>query len=765
MGNLRATVDVYMNNLRKDNTQKAYEPKVNEYKDYCDHVFWFNDATVRYTVTSETLYRFMFYHVFRDKKPSLGKKRGELSSFDRADYDRVVSRYTSVLCSVESNLSDSVPTDIPDPQNPLGFDQINTYRSAVKGYYEAQCEYHANRNRWEDINTPAVKKLLNIVKGRKKRVKKRTYAEKVEAESSPFHSYGQIGDIERAFWLQGCKPAGTICSRKTFCSLRNRFNLLMNFAAILRNESITLSEFSDCRHFIVQRKEDHDPMLIFLQIIATGKTIKSDAPSQYGRATRHKDVFQCAVGGLGFYLLERFEVNGEFSESNMPDWRNNDEWFDMKLLCEQGKDCTKVMTQRPFMKAVIQVFAELGISANHQAHFGRVTAPVYAEFKELPPEMLKILGNWDRDTQEARYSTKIPLMAIRVMAGFEKGDAYWLPRGRAQPTDELCSMIWPWLEGALASVLPQKDQHPTAVYFLEFLAVLRCVILQDAAAMFVMLRQEPAESRRLHHSLFSLPVFQSAEFLLFTDEMEVILTREATEDPNEATIERAMPGVVRRFDELVTMQRELHGDVSGMVRQQDSKFLAIAKYMEEKEAREVERHKETTATIAGFFRQGADYIEGRADGESVPQAQGCKEQKTQQSALSPTAQALGDSDADVHEEDEVDELVRVSGSQFSFRRKNSKALNLLDMYKEFYGLEEYTGIPIQDGYYGLENKHKNRWRSNYSPADSVFFQGSRAWSPPWHQMLVWRRAKCRTPWCLLQRIGSGYYGGVGLRVW
>ena len=191
-----------MNNLQKDNTKKAYEPKVNEYKDYCDHVFWFHDVMVRYTVTSESLYRFLFYHVFRDKKQSLGKKRGALSAFDRVDYERVVSRYTSVLCSVESNLSDSVPTDIPDPQNPLGYDQINTYRSAVKGYYEAQCEYHANRNRWEDINTPSVKKLLNIVKGRKKRVKKKPTLRKLRLNQVPFTPTAKLVKLSMHF---GCK--------------------------------------------------------------------------------------------------------------------------------------------------------------------------------------------------------------------------------------------------------------------------------------------------------------------------------------------------------------------------------------------------------------------------------------------------------------------------------------------------------------------------------------------------------------------------------
>ena len=95
-------------------------------------------------------------------------------------------------------------------------------------------------------------------------------------------------------------------------------------------------------------------------------------------------------------------------------------------------------------------------------------------------------------------------MAIRVMAGFEKGDSYWLPRGRAHPKKELCGMIWPWLEGALELVNLEKDLHPTACYFLNFLDVLlRCVILQDAAAMFCYTHdKDPAESWTILFFLF-----------------------------------------------------------------------------------------------------------------------------------------------------------------------------------------------------------------------------------------------------------------------
>ena len=113
---------------------------------------------------------------------------------------------------------------------------------------------------------------MQIVKGRNKRIKKRSYAEKVEGDSSPFHSYSQIAQIEFSYWLGGCSVAGKrVPQRQAFCALRNRFNFLMNFTAILRNESLTMAELSDCRHFSVKRKEDFDPMVVFLLQIGTGK--------------------------------------------------------------------------------------------------------------------------------------------------------------------------------------------------------------------------------------------------------------------------------------------------------------------------------------------------------------------------------------------------------------------------------------------------------------------------------------------------------------
>ena len=108
-------------------------------------------------------------------------------------------------------------------------------------------------------------------------------------------------------------------------------------------------------------------MIIFLLTIGTGKTIKSDSPSQYGRATRHMDVFQCSVSALGFYLLHRLDVNGEWT--NLPDFRDNSAWFDVKLLAEFGGESSKTMTQRPYQSAVKDVFGELGICSSHHGPF------------------------------------------------------------------------------------------------------------------------------------------------------------------------------------------------------------------------------------------------------------------------------------------------------------------------------------------------------------------------------------------------------------
>lgn len=338
-------------------------------------------------------------------------------------------------------------------------------------------------------------------------------------------------------------------------------------------------------------------------------------------------------------------------------------------------------------------------------------------------------------------------MALRVMAGFETTDGYFLPRGRLDPPKELVNMIWPWLDSALAYVMTDEDKlNPTARYFLEFLQILRTIILQDAAAMFVILggeEVEEGEQRRLYHSIFNLPVFQSELFLSFVEEMRVKLA-EAT-DPNDTAIEKALPGVNRKFDDVVQTLEKLYKQGEDAVEERREEReerrngqQRIEDYFRRAEQRAEERHAQTATALVDLFQHGADVIRGtmavRPPGADVirgtmairapleARAGGAAESAHQEQR---EETAEGQEEPAEPQESDADQLARMrlgKGHHVSFRNGSAQRILLLDMYKEYHGLDKFKGLPIDGGYYGLEKKFKNKWRAKiYSDADNSFF--------------------------------------------
>ena len=134
--------------------------------------------------------------------------------------------------------------------------------------------------------------------------------------------------------------------------------------------------------------------------IDTGKTIKKDGPSQFGRCTRHKDPFQCSLGAEGLYLLYRFETSSEFyvdarGRAVIKDVTDNSSWFDLKMLTEyHAADPTKRLEDSNFRRALQKVFQKLRIISNHTCHFGRTAGPLKMEFEELSPDLIRLLGKF-----------------------------------------------------------------------------------------------------------------------------------------------------------------------------------------------------------------------------------------------------------------------------------------------------------------------------------------------------------------------------------
>ena len=117
------------------------------------------------------------------------------------------------------------------------------------------------------------------------------------------------------------------------------------------------------------------------------------------------------------------------------------------------------------------------------------------------------LGNWNLTVRADRYSAKLPLKIMRVMAGHSsQKNVFHLPRSEVKPSENLQHMIFPFIEAHELLLASSPGSHPTASVFLTLLRRLRTVILQDAAIHLHQGRK---------HSLFCMDVLNTPEFSEF----------------------------------------------------------------------------------------------------------------------------------------------------------------------------------------------------------------------------------------------------------
>jgi hypothetical protein len=262
---LAAVVATVRINSRPENTSKAYDPKNREYMAFCDHAYGDSPIACRYTVGTEKVFLFLFYHAFRDHYGRGGKSRADFHGFSGPDYDKVTTQWAAY----KGRFARGEIDDIPDPKKPLQADAINTYKSILYNQWYDQASNGANSLTWELIYTRKCKEIVNLVKERKQRIKRKNYAEKIDGEFTPFTSMAQVGNIEAAFWDHG----KTI--RESVPSLRNRYIFLQCYSGLLRQESMFLGELSDMLGIEYQRGRDSDPFFILVMQLATGKCVAS----------------------------------------------------------------------------------------------------------------------------------------------------------------------------------------------------------------------------------------------------------------------------------------------------------------------------------------------------------------------------------------------------------------------------------------------------------------------------------------------------------
>jgi Centromere DNA-binding protein complex CBF3 subunit, domain 2 len=485
------------NTGRPVNSQRVYEPKINEFEQFCD-LNYSRDA-YKYNVDNNKVYHFMFYQAFREQKKRGGNKaqRANGSQFNQEEYKRITGSFF--------NNESEVP--YPSPKRPIMEATFAAYKAVIKSLHTEQRTRGVCNIPWDLIWTLDCSNLHKHVKERMPAVKKANYVEKIDGEFAPYAIVERYGDIEELMWNDSQTSRG----RRSVCgNLRHRACTLYLSTGILRSESIHKADLSDFFGLTPPKKQNdvHDMFLMIMQI-PQGKTTKGR--KQWGRATRHRNVELCCIGAIAMYLHYRVDCSREFQDMSVEDWLDNKAWFDIKLLVDvNGSDYTKEMSSDTYSEHVKKVLQRLNLPTNKLCHLGRNVGAKWLDLMEVDSEEIRRMGQWNMTVYDNSYSSKLPMNAIRNLAGFNSANGlHFNTRTVVMPSKELCKTT-PLGSFAydMLNQLAEHDvsKHQTAYEALRFFCDLSVILLQDAAAIMLL------HPERAGHPLFHLDCFNSTEF-------------------------------------------------------------------------------------------------------------------------------------------------------------------------------------------------------------------------------------------------------------
>ena len=672
------------------NTSLAFDPKVTEFYQFCDHVY--ASSLSKYHLTYDKIYRFMFYLSFREKK-KCGRK-GDPQKFDVEGYKEVMKNFKDGSSVVNP----------PCPKNPISKSTFDQYKAVIKLIHRHEVAARTTSVPWEHLWQMGLDTLHKHVKGRQAAVKKANYAEKHNGEFAPYVIAERMDDIEDLFFRDS---ALGLSRRQICCRLRHRYVFLHLTAGILRSESLYRAEVSDFLGICPPKRptDCHQPYIMINQL-SFGKT--NHGRVLYGRATRHKDVRLCPIGGLGLYYFYRFETTGEFRDLTVEDWLDNSKWFDIKLLVDvNGSDNTKAIQNDSFSDHMKSVLDRLSLPNNKILHLGRNVGAKTLDLHEVSEEDIRRMGNWNPSIFDKSYSSKIPMAAIRKLAGFvEDHKFYFVPRTAVEPPAELLhsTPIGKWCYNALEAVL-EKDvdgKHITAVMVLRFMCELNKIVIQDVAAMSVLYSTE----RGNHPMFLDMECFKSEEFDTFKSKMKEELSNAVS--PLDADLEKVLPGIHQwhgATHQTLQQVKTNVQDLTGAVQK------TIDWFHEEGEARSLASDKRLATVFMDIAKQllaagGGDGGVDKGDLGGQPETFEVDNMLTGETCLDTVVM-------DTETENLVDIPAPVLNvgepSDYKFRYRHN---TLQSLWEEWNGKGEFS-----DSFGGIEGRNKafgKKWRSSFT---------------------------------------------------
>lgn len=251
------------------NTKIAYDRIRNEWKGYCQYKYGrYHEEEFTTQVTGEKLCDFLFYQSFRSKSnhiPGSGPMKKRI--FDPQDYEEVKREYNTYFLAWQA---DSKRATIPHPSDGgIGISAFIQYRAVLHNMFKLQASKNQNNLVWEGgVWTPHAKILSDIVHGRKARMERESFKEKVSKEFSGYQAARHFHLLELAFWEFGLNMPSI---RSSFPYIRYRMMFLYTTAGILRCESVMKARLSDFLGVWIDKKDmDIHPMYVMINKISEG---------------------------------------------------------------------------------------------------------------------------------------------------------------------------------------------------------------------------------------------------------------------------------------------------------------------------------------------------------------------------------------------------------------------------------------------------------------------------------------------------------------
>ncbi|CAO1636255.1 unnamed protein product [Parajaminaea phylloscopi] len=322
----------------------------------------------------------------------------------------------------------------------------------------------------------------------------------------------------------------------TFAGLRSLVAHLVSHMCMLRSDSARMVELSDIYQGTMG--EAGSPgAAAYLAIALRQSKVNRTGRVEYVGLLRHVNPAQCGVFAIALFLFQRFHLRTEA----FPDLSSNRSWYLIKLLCSDN-DSEAAITYSNHHHHVSKAFQQLGLRHLPKVtHASRGSGAREAESKGVSQAEIERMGHW-KDVSSAlqqSYLTTLPLATMRALAGFDKGQEYFIARAMVDPPDALLRQIFPqadaWLTrlalvaGAAEPVEAARSPHSSAGSEDE-----------DLDDIYVLQKVQPA------HPVLRHPLFRSDSFRSWRQEQDRRLA--AIKPPVLQTLQQVAPAIAQQMD-------------------------------------------------------------------------------------------------------------------------------------------------------------------------------------------------------------------------